>query len=190
MTAEITVEALTEAEAKAELERLAAELRRHDEAYHGDDAPQIDDAEYDTLHRRNRAIELRFPALRREDSPENRVGAKRREGFAQVAHRAPMLSLSNAFSREDVEDFVDRVRRFLSLAESESVEIVAEPKIDGLSAAVHYRNGGFVLGATRGDGAVGEDVTANLRTVVDLPECLKGAETAALHRNPRRSLYA
>ena len=176
MTAEIAVEALTEAEAKAELARLAAELRRHDEAYYRDDAPQIDDAEYDALRRRNREIEARFPALLREDSPENRVGAKPREGFTQVAHRTPMLSLSNAFSREDVEDFVDRVRRFLSLAESEPVEIVAEPKIDGLSAAVHYRNGAFVLGATRGDGAVGEDVTVNLRTVVDLPESLKGAE--------------
>ena len=176
MTAEIAVEALTETEAKAELARLAAELRRHDEAYYRDDAPQIDDAEFDALRRRNREIEARFPALLREDSPENRVGAKPREGFAQVAHRAPMLSLSNAFSREDVEDFVERIRRFLSLAESEPVEIVAEPKIDGLSAAVHYRNGAFVLGATRGDGAVGEDVTVNLRTVVDLPESLKGAE--------------
>ncbi len=176
MTAEIAVEALTEAEAKAELARLAAELKRHDETYYGDDAPQIDDAQYDALRQRNREIEARFPALRRSDSPENRVGAKPREGFAQVEHRAPMLSLSNAFSREDVEEFVERVRRFLSLGETEPVEIVAEPKIDGLSAAIHYRNGAFVLGATRGDGAVGEDVTANLRTVVDLPESLKGAE--------------
>ena len=175
MTRGIPVESLTEAEAKAELARLAAELERHDEAYHGDDAPQIDDAEYDALRRRNQAIETRFPALRRADSPENRVGARLREGFAQVEHRAPMLSLSNAFSREDVEEFVERVRRFLSLGEAEPVEIVAEPKIDGLSAAVHYRSGTFVLGATRGDGAVGEDVTANLRTVVDLPETLKGA---------------
>ena len=175
MTAGTPVEALTEAEAKAELVRLAAELERHDEAYHGSDAPQIDDAEYDALRERNRAIEARFPALRRADSPEDRVGAKPREGFAQVEHRAPMLSLSNAFSREDVEEFVERVRRFLSLGETEPVEVVAEPKIDGLSAAVHYRNGAFVLGATRGDGAVGEDVTANLRTVVDLPETLAGA---------------
>ncbi len=175
MTAGIPVEALTEAEAKAELARLAADLKRHDEAYYRDDAPQIVDAEYDALRRRNRAIEARFPALRRADSPENRVGAKPREGFAQVEHRAPMLSLSNAFSREDVEEFVERVRRFLSLGVTEPVEIVAEPKIDGLSAAVHYRGGAFVLGATRGDGAVGEDVTANLRTVVDLPETLEGA---------------
>jgi len=175
VTRGIPVESLTEAEAKAELARLAAELERHDEAYHGDDAPQIDDAEYDALRHRNQAIETRFPALRRADSPENRVGARPREGFAQVEHRAPMLSLSNAFSREDVEEFVERVRRFLSLGEAEPVEIVAEPKIDGLSAAVHYRSGTFVLGATRGDGAVGEDVTANLRTVVDLPETLKGA---------------
>ena len=173
MTAGIPVESLTEAEAKAELARLAAELERHDEAYHGSDAPQIDDAEYDALRRRNRAIEERFPALRRADSPENRIGARPREGFSQVEHRTPMLSLSNAFSRDDVEEFVERVRRFLSLGEAEPVEIVAEPKIDGLSAAVHYRNGAFVLGATRGDGTVGEDVTANLRTVVDLPETLE-----------------
>lgn len=175
MTAGIPVEALTKAEAQAELARLAAELKRHDEAYHGGDAPQIDDAGYDAMRRRNRAIEARFPALQRADSPEDRVGAKPREGFAQVEHRAPMLSLSNAFSREDVEDFVERVRRFLSLEGAEPVEVVAEPKIDGLSAAVHYRDGTFVLGATRGDGAVGEDVTANLRTVVDLPDTLKGA---------------
>lgn len=175
MTAGIPVEALTKAEAQAELARLAAELRRHDEAYHRDDAPNIDDAGYDAMRRRNRAIEARFPALQRANSPEDRVGAKPREGFAQVEHRAPMLSLSNAFSREDVEDFVERVRRFLSLDGAEPVEVVAEPKIDGLSAAVHYRDGAFVLGATRGDGAAGEDVTANLRTVADLPDTLKGA---------------
>ena len=175
MTAEIAVEALGKAEAQAELARLAAELKRHDEAYHRDDAPQIDDAEYDALRQRNRAIEARFPALQRADSPERRVGAKPREGFAQVEHRAPMLSLSNAFSREDVEDFIERIRRFLSLDSAEPVEVVAEPKIDGLSAAAHYRDGAFVLGATRGDGAVGEDVTANLRTAVDLPETLEGA---------------
>ena len=175
MTANITVEALTKAEAQAELARLATALKRHDEAYHRDDAPQIDDAEYDAMRRRNRAIEVRFPALQRADSPESRVGAKPREGFAQVEHRALMLSLSNAFSREDVEDFVDRVRRFLSLDGTEPVEIVAEPKIDGLSAAAHYRDGAFVLGATRGDGTVGEDVTANLRSVVDLPDTLEGA---------------
>lgn len=174
MTAGVPVEALTKAEAKAELARLAADLKRHDEAYHRDDAPQIVDAEYDAMRRRNRAIEARFPALRRADSPEDRVGAKPREGFAQVEHRTPMLSLSNAFSREDVEDFVDRVRRFLSLDGAEPVDVIAEPKIDGLSAAVHYRNGAFVLGATRGDGAVGEDVTANLQTVVDLPDALAG----------------
>jgi len=174
MTAEIDVEALTEEQARAELARLAAELQRHDNAYYQDDAPKISDAAYDALRQRNRAIEARFPALRREDSPENRIGAKPREGFAQVEHRAPMLSLSNAFSREDVVDFVDRVRRFLSLGAEDAVDIVTEPKIDGLSAAVHYRDGRFVLGATRGDGTVGEDVTANLRTVVDLPEVLAG----------------
>ncbi|MCY3831325.1 MAG: NAD-dependent DNA ligase LigA [Rhodospirillaceae bacterium] len=175
MTAGIPVEALTKAEAQAELARLAAELKRHDEAYHRDDAPQIDDAGYDAMRRRNRAIEARFPALQRADSPETRVGAKPREGFAQVEHRAPMLSLANAFSREDVEDFIDRIRRFLSLDGAEPVEVVAEPKIDGLSAAAHYRDGAFALGATRGDGTVGEDVTANLRTVADLPDILEGA---------------
>ena len=175
MTAGVPVEVLTKAEAQAELARLAAELKRHDDAYHRDDAPQIGDAEYDAMLQRNRAIEARFPALQRADSPEGRVGAKPREGFAQVGHRAPMLSLSNAFSRADVGDFIDRIRRFLSLDDAEPVEVVAEPKIDGLSAAVHYRDGAFVLGATRGDGAVGEDVTANLRTVADLPDSLDGA---------------
>ena len=187
MTAEIVVEALSEAQAKAELARLAAELKRHDEAYHRDAAPRIDDAEYDALRRRNREIEARFPALQRDDSPESRVGAKPREGFAQVEHRAPMLSLSNAFSREDVEDFVDRIRRFLSLDEDEPVDVVAEPKIDGLSATAHYRDGAFVLGATRGDGAVGENVTANLRTVVDLPGRLRG--TAPAYIEIRGEIY-
>ena len=175
MTAEIDIDALGEAAAKAELARLAAELKRHDDAYYRDDAPEISDAAYDALRRRNREIEARFPALRRADSPEARIGARPREGFDQVEHRAPMLSLSNAFSRADVEEFVQRVRRFLALDAAEPVEIVAEPKIDGLSAAAHYRNGAFVLGATRGDGTVGEDVTANLRTVIDLPATLGGA---------------
>lgn len=170
----VPVDELTEQQAQDELARLAADIARHDNAYYQDDAPEVSDAAYDALRQRNQAIEARFPDLKRDDSPEARIGAKPRDGFAQVTHRAPMLSLSNAFSREDVEDFVDRVRRFLSLPEDETIEIVAEPKIDGLSAAVHYRDGAFILGATRGDGTVGEDVTANLRTVVDLPETLKG----------------
>ena len=172
---DISVDALSEDQAREELARLAAEIARHDSAYYQDDAPEVSDAAYDALRQRNQAIEARFPGLKRPDSPESRIGAKPRDGFAQVTHRAPMLSLSNAFSRDDVEDFVDRVRRFLSLNDGEVVEIMAEPKIDGLSAAIHYRDGDFVLGATRGDGTVGEDVTANLRTVVDLPKKMEGS---------------
>ena len=137
----------------ARLARLAAELQRHDEAYYQNDAPEISDAAYDALRQRNQAIEARFPHLKRADSPEERIGAKPRDGFAQVEHRAPMLSLSNAFSREDVQDFVDRVRRFLSLDDGEVVEIVAEPKIDGLSCSLRYEGGVLVMAATRGDGA-------------------------------------
>ena len=188
MTETLPVDEQTEEQARKELKRLAAELQRHDEAYYQEDAPEISDAAYDALRQRNQAIEARFPALKREDSPENRVGAKPRDGFAQVVHRAPMLSLSNAFSREDVEDFVDRVRRFLSLPLDETIEIIAEPKIDGLSAAAHYRDGKFVLGATRGDGSVGEDVTENLRTVVDLPETFEG-ENAPPYIEIRGEVY-
>ncbi len=168
-TAAIPVEKLTRDEAEAELARLAAEIARHDRLYYVENAPEITDAEYDRLWRRNKAIEERFPDLVRPDSPSHRVGAPPSDAFAKVEHRVPMLSLANAFDDEELREFLARVRRFLGLDEGAAVPLVGEPKIDGLSAAAHYRNGRFVLGATRGDGQVGEDITANLRTVRDLP---------------------
>lgn len=167
------VEKLTDKEAAAELERLAAEIVRHDKLYYQKDAPEISDAEYDRLRVRNSAIEARFPELVRDDSPSMRVGAAPAEKFGKVRHRAPMLSLDNAFGPEDARAFVQRVQRFLGL--SAPPMFTAEPKIDGLSASLRYENGRFVQGATRGDGREGEDVTANLRTIADIPHALKGA---------------
>jgi DNA ligase (NAD+) len=170
------VEDLTRAEAAAELARLAMEIAHHDALYYQKSAPAISDAEYDALRRRNEEIERRFPDLVRADSPSKRVGAKPESGFAEVRHAVPMLSLNNAFTREDVADFLARVRRFLGLKEEERIELTAEPKIDGLSASLRYEGGRFVLGATRGDGAVGEDVTENLRRVRDVPHKLAGRD--------------
>jgi DNA ligase (NAD+) len=178
--AAIAVEDLDRDQAAAELARLAAEIAENDRLYHQEDAPRISDAAFDALVRRNRAIEARFPELQRPDSPSLRVGAAPAAGFAKVAHARPMLSLDNAFAEEDVREFVARVRRFLNLPAEQAVAIVAEPKIDGLSAALRYEDGVFVQGATRGDGLVGEDVTANLRTVRDLPQRLKGRDVPAL----------
>ena len=166
---------LTESEAAEELQRLADELAGHDLRYHQQDAPIISDAEYDALKRRNGEIEARFPHLVRENSPSLKVGAARAAAFAPVEHGTPMLSLDNAFSDEEVAEFEARVRRFLRLPD-EPVLFTAEPKIDGLSASIRYENGVLVQGATRGDGRVGEDVTANLRTIRDIPHRLKGAD--------------
>jgi DNA ligase (NAD+) len=175
------VELLTQAEAKGELARLAAEIAHHDRRYHAEDAPEIDDAAYDALRRRNNEIETRFPELIRADSPSRRVGAAPAAGFAKVTHRLPMLSLENAFAEEDVRGFFAGIRNFFRRPEDvarvveEAIEVMAEPKIDGLSAALRYERGRLALGATRGDGVTGEDVTANIRTLKTVPEALKGA---------------
>jgi DNA ligase (NAD+) len=166
---------VTEEQAAAELERLAREIARHNRLYHTDDAPEISDADYDALVRRNAELEAQFPHLVRADSPSRQVGAAPAAHLAKVRHALPMLSLENAFAEEEVADFVGRVRRFLSLAEAEPVALTAEPKIDGLSCSLRYERGRLVLAATRGDGTEGENVTANVATIRDIPQRLEGA---------------
>lgn len=163
---------LTEAEAAEELAALAAEIARHDALYHTQDAPEISDADYDALVRRNRAIEARFPPLIREDSPSRRVGAATAEGFAKSRHGEPMLSLNNVFSEAEFAEFCASIRRFLRVPAEQPLHFVAEPKIDGLSINLLYEDGVFVKGVTRGDGTEGEDVTANLLTMPSLPRRL------------------
>jgi DNA ligase (NAD+) len=158
--------------AAAELAALAAEIGRHSSLYHTDDAPEISDSEYDALVRRNTAIEAAFPDLIRADSPSKQVGAAPAAHLAKVAHARPMTSLDNAFNDEEVEEFVARIRRFLKLPEDEPVALTAEPKIDGLSCSLRYEGGALVQALTRGDGAVGEDVTANVLTIADIPRRL------------------
>src|SRR6478735_2208778 len=170
----IPIAELTEAQAKAELKRLAAEIGAHDRRYYQEDAPTVSDAAYDALRRRNEEIEARFPALVRADSPSRRVGAQPSQKFAKVRHAIPMLSLGNAFADAEVAEFVERVRRFLRLPADERVVFTAEPKIDGLSCTLRYEDGRLVRGATRGDGTEGEDVTANVRTLADIPNELRG----------------
>ncbi|MFL6801186.1 MAG: DNA ligase LigA-related protein, partial [Sphingomicrobium sp.] len=153
---------LSEAAAANRLMRLAREIARHDKLYHDQDAPEISDAGYDALVRENRELEERFPHLVRADSPSRRLGAAPTGALAKVAHARPMLSLDNAFSDDEVREFVARVRRFLALPPDEPVALTAEPKIDGLSCSLRYERGQLVLGATRGDGTTGEDVTANV----------------------------
>ena len=167
---DVPVDALRPEDAAVELERLAAEITAHDLAYYQNDAPAVSDAAYDALRQRNEAIEAKYPKLVRADSPSKRIGAAPADGFAKVVHSVPMLSLANAFSEQDVADFLDRVRRFLNLAADETVEVMAEPKIDGLSVTARYEKGVFVMAATRGDGREGENITENLRTLDDLPK--------------------
>jgi DNA ligase (NAD+) len=165
---------LTKAQAKVEHKRLTLEIERHDKAYYQDDAPKISDAEYDRLRQRFNAIEARFPEFVSSESPSQKVGAAPSGKFKKVRHAVPMLSLDNAFAEEDVLDFVGRIRRFLKLADGDGINFSAEPKIDGLSMSLRYEEGELVTAATRGDGAEGEDVTANIRTLEDVPKKLKG----------------
>jgi DNA ligase (NAD+) len=170
----ISVSELTAKQAKAEHARLTAEIVQHDRRYYQEDRPSITDADYDELRARYKAIEERFPDLRTLESLSLKVGAAPSGKFKKVRHALPMLSLDNAFSDEDVADFVARIRRFLKLDESEKIAFSAEPKIDGLSMSLRYEDGELVTAATRGDGAEGEDVTANIRTLKDVPQKLKG----------------
>jgi DNA ligase (NAD+) len=164
--------ALSEKEAEREIVRLTQLVRYHDKRYYENDAPDIADAEYDLLKRNLEALEKQFPQFLRKDSPTQKVGGKAVEKFKKFTHATPMLSLGNVFNDEEVTDFLDRIRRFLGLKENEAVEIVAEPKIDGLACALHYKDGKFVTAATRGDGLIGEDVTANVATIADIPKTL------------------
>jgi DNA ligase (NAD+) len=164
---------LTKAQAKVEHMRLALELEGHDKRYYQDDAPSVTDAEYDALRRRYNAIETRFPEFVTPDSPSQKVGAAPSGRFKKVRHAVPMLSLDNAFAEQDVLDFVGRIERFLKLSD-DKIDFSAEPKIDGLSMSLRYEGGELVTAATRGDGAEGEDVTANIRTLEDVPQKLKG----------------
>lgn len=170
------VQLLTELEAAAELAFLAKKMAQLDQAYYQNDAPLATDAEYDAFKRRNEEIERRFPHLIRTDSPSKKVGAKASDDFAKVVHSVPMLSLANIFSYEEIDEFVERIRRFLGLPDSAVLEFMAEPKLDGLSFSALYINGKFVRGATRGDGAVGEDITENLKMIKDLPLTLQSSD--------------
>ncbi|HEX2653294.1 MAG TPA: NAD-dependent DNA ligase LigA, partial [Xanthobacteraceae bacterium] len=173
-TSTVDVEALTQAQARAELKRLAAEIAAHDQRYYQQDAPTVSDASYDALRHRNEAIEARFPDLVRADSPTRKIGAPLSGKFAKIRHAVPMLSLANAFTDEDVVEFAERVRRFLSISAEEKLAFTAEPKIDGLSCTLRYEHGELVNAATRGDGSEGEDVTANVKTLRDVPHRLLG----------------
>src|ERR1700728_3622068 len=173
-TDKTTVDLLTAKQAQVEHARLTAEIGGHDRRYYQDDRPSITDAEYDALRQRYNAIETRFPALRTQDSRSVKVGAAPSAKFKKVQHAVPMLSLDNALAEQDVTDFVGRIRRFLKLADDSTIAFSAEPKIDGLSMSLRYEDGELVTAATRGDGAEGEDVTANIRTLEDVPRKLKG----------------
>jgi DNA ligase (NAD+) len=175
VTDEPSVEVMDEAAARAELARLAALLERANIAYHGEDAPEISDAEYDALKRRNAAIEARFPHLKRTDSPSDQVGAAPVDAFGKIRHAVRMLSLSNAFETDDVADFDRSIRSYLNLGADDPLAYTAEPKIDGLSLSLRYENGALVHAATRGDGETGENVTANACTIDEIPTRLENA---------------
>jgi DNA ligase (NAD+) len=179
-TSKIAVDELTAAQAKTEHARLEAEIAAHDRRYYQEDAPSVSDAEYDRLRQRYGAIEARFAQLRTAASLTQRVGAAPSARFAKVRHAVPMLSLDNAFAEDDVRDFVSRIRRFLRLSDDDGIAFSAEPKIDGLSMSLRYEGGSLVTGATRGDGNEGEDVTANIRTLADVPQRLKGSGIPAI----------
>ena len=179
-TSKIAVDELTAAQAKTEHARLEAEIAAHDRRYYQEDAPSVSDAEYDRLRQRYGAIEARFAQLRTAASLTQRVGAAPSARFAKVRHAVPMLSLDNAFAEDDVRDFVGRIRRFLRLSDDDEIAFSAEPKIDGLSMSLRYERGSLVTGATRGDGNEGEDVTANIRTLADVPQRLKGSGIPAI----------
>ncbi|MBB6306760.1 NAD-dependent DNA ligase LigA [Xanthobacter tagetidis] len=179
----IAVEALTQSEAANEHAALADEIRRHDSLYYQKDEPEISDAEYDLLRRRYEDIEARFPELKGEGSLSEQVGAAPSEKFGKVTHAVPMLSLANAFSDQEVEEFVVRVRRFLNLKDGDQLAFTCEPKIDGLSCSLRYENGRLVVAATRGDGQEGEDVTANVRTIPVIPVQIP-AGPAQISQNP------
>src|SRR5690606_34882270 len=164
------VEDLTPQEAQEELAALAVEISEHDRRYHQEDAPTISDADYDALRLRNAALEAAFPELQRADSPSKAVGAAPSGTFSQVRHARPMLSLDNVFSDDDATDFVASVRRFLAYSAGQELTFTAEPKIDGLSMSLRYEQRKLVTAATRGDGTTGENVTANVKTIGDIPQ--------------------
>ena len=174
-TGQMTVDAMTPTQATQELAWLAEQLNTANDAYHRDDSPDLSDAHYDALKQRNRKIEATFPALKRSDSPSEQVGGAIAVGFGKVQHAQRMLSLGNAFNDEDVADFDTRIRKYLGLTNDTDLKYTAEPKIDGLSLSLRYENGALVQAATRGDGATGENVTANARTIADIPHHINGA---------------
>src|SRR3954471_21924191 len=174
------LDSLTLLEARIEHDALERDIAEHDRRYYQDDAPTISDAEYDALRRRYEALEQQFPELKSADSLTRTVGAKASERFAKVRHRVPMLSLANGFADADVVGFVERIRRFLSLKAEAPLVFTAEPKIDGLSMSLRYERGKLINAATRGDGAVGEDVTVNIKTLKDVPQVLKGKSIPAV----------
>src|SRR4051812_30502532 len=174
------VDLLTAKQAAAEHARLTTEISGHDKRYYQQDRPSVSDAEYDALRARYTAIEERFPDLRTLESLSLKVGVAPTGRFRKVRHAAPMLSLDNAMAEQDVVDFVARIRRFLKLSDDERIAFSAEPKIDGLSMSLRYENGALVTAATRGDSSEGEDVTANIRTLKDVPQTLKGKTVPAV----------